>query len=107
MIRPNHLSTNSFNNINGKRSFDPRSYFALAMPTSLSNTAWHSLIFNNGQRHTGFCSLAAGNAFQNKQYPVAASFLQSALRIDPHDNYAVDFAASTYFLMGNLDAALK
>jgi tetratricopeptide (TPR) repeat protein len=49
----------------------------------------------------------AGIAFQNKQYPEAASFLRSALRIDPHDEYAINFAATVYFLMGNLDAALK
>ncbi|HEY2859745.1 MAG TPA: hypothetical protein VGJ21_15095 [Terracidiphilus sp.] len=49
----------------------------------------------------------AGVAFQQKQYPEAASWLHIALRLDPHDQYALNFAGSVYYLMGNLNAALK
>jgi len=49
----------------------------------------------------------AGVAFQQKNYPAAASWMRRALRIDPHDQYANDFLATAYFLQGNLAAALK
>ena len=49
----------------------------------------------------------AGVAFQKKRYPEAASWLRRALRLDPHDTYVLNFAATVYFLNGNLDAALK
>lgn len=49
----------------------------------------------------------AGVAFQTKRYPEAASWLRRALRLDPHDTYAINFAATVYFLEGNLEAALK
>lgn len=49
----------------------------------------------------------AGIAFQQKQYPQAANLLREALKLDPADEYANDFAATVYLLMGNVDAALK
>jgi tetratricopeptide (TPR) repeat protein len=49
----------------------------------------------------------AGLAFQQKNYPVAASWIHRALRIDSQDPYANDFLATVYFLEGNLEAALK
>src|SRR6266511_61802 len=49
----------------------------------------------------------AGIFFKQKQYSPAADYLRRALRLDPADSYANDFLASTYFLQGNLDAALK
>ena len=49
----------------------------------------------------------AGVAFQTKRYPEAASWLRRALKLDPHDTYAINFAATVYYLDGNLDAALK
>jgi tetratricopeptide (TPR) repeat protein len=49
----------------------------------------------------------AGVAFQQKNYPQAAAWLRRALRLAPHDDYATNFAATVYFLMGNTDAALK
>lgn len=49
----------------------------------------------------------AGVAFQTKDYPQTSAWLQRALRLAPHDEYATNFAATVYFLMGNLDAALK
>lgn len=49
----------------------------------------------------------AGVAFQQKHYPEAAAWIRRALRLDPHDTYALNFAGTTYYLMGNLPAALK
>ncbi len=49
----------------------------------------------------------AGVAFQQKKYPEAAQWIQKALRLDPHDAYANDFAGTVFLLIGNLDAALK
>ena len=49
----------------------------------------------------------AGIRFRQKKYPEAAKHLQRALRIDPDDEYANDFLGSVYFLLGNLEAALK
>ncbi len=49
----------------------------------------------------------AGIAFQAKHYPEAASWLRRAVKLDPHDTYVLNFAATVYFLNGNLDAALK
>jgi hypothetical protein len=49
----------------------------------------------------------AGVAFQQKRYQEAAAWLKRALQLDPEDEYANNFAGTNYFLMGNLDAALK
>jgi tetratricopeptide (TPR) repeat protein len=49
----------------------------------------------------------AGLAFQQKNYPAAASWIKRALRIEPREQYANDFLATVYFLEGNLEAALK
>ena len=49
----------------------------------------------------------AGVAFQQKKYPEAARWIQNGLRLDPHDEYANDFAGTIFLLRGNLDAALK
>jgi len=49
----------------------------------------------------------AGVAFQQKQYPEAAHWISMALRLDPKDEYANDFAGTVFLLLGNLDAALK
>lgn len=49
----------------------------------------------------------AGVAFQQKKYPEAARWIEKALRLDPHDAYANDFAGTVFLLIGNLDAALK
>lgn len=49
----------------------------------------------------------AGIAFERKQYPEAAAWLQKGLKLDPRDDYANNFAGTVYFLMGNLNAALK
>jgi tetratricopeptide (TPR) repeat protein len=49
----------------------------------------------------------AGVAFQLKRYPESAHWLQNALHIDPHDDYANNFAGTVYLLMGNVNAALK
>lgn len=49
----------------------------------------------------------AGIAFQQKRYPEAATWIRRGLRLDDRDSYALDFAGTTYYLMGNLPAALK
>jgi tetratricopeptide (TPR) repeat protein len=49
----------------------------------------------------------AGVEFQQKHYPEAARWIEKGLRLDPHDDYANDFAGTVYLLMDNLDAALK
>ena len=49
----------------------------------------------------------AGVAFEQKHYAEAASWIEKALRLDPRDEYANDFAGTVFLLMGNLDAALK
>jgi len=48
-----------------------------------------------------------GVVFQEKKYGEAAAWLRRGLRIDPHDQYALDFAGTAYFLSGNIPAALK
>lgn len=48
----------------------------------------------------------AGVAFSQKHYPEAAKWLRRTLRLDPHDDYANNFAGTVYYLMGNLPAAL-
>ena len=49
----------------------------------------------------------AGIAFRQKNYPRATLRLRRAIRLTPRDAYANDFLATTYFLEGNLEAALK
>jgi tetratricopeptide (TPR) repeat protein len=49
----------------------------------------------------------AGVAFQRKKYPEAVRWIEKALRLDPHDEYANDFAGTVFLLIGNLDATLK
>ncbi|MGC8549782.1 MAG: hypothetical protein ACP5M4_08785 [Acidobacteriaceae bacterium] len=49
----------------------------------------------------------AGVAFEQKKYPEAARLLRFALKLDPSDKYANNFAGTVYYLMGNLPAALK
>jgi tetratricopeptide (TPR) repeat protein len=49
----------------------------------------------------------AGIAFERKRYPEAAAWLQRGLKLDPGDDYANNFAGTVYFLMENLNAALK
>lgn len=49
----------------------------------------------------------AGIRFRQKKYADAADHLRRALRLDPADQYANDLTGSVYFLLGNLEAALK
>jgi tetratricopeptide (TPR) repeat protein len=58
-------------------------------------------------RQKRFSIELAGVAFERKRYPEAAAWLQRALKLDPTDDYANNFAGSVYYLMGNLQAALK
>jgi tetratricopeptide (TPR) repeat protein len=49
----------------------------------------------------------AGVAFKRKKTAEARRYLHRALRLDSADVYANDFAATLYFLDGNVEAALK
>lgn len=49
----------------------------------------------------------AGVAFEQRKYPEAATWLRRALRLDPKDDYANNFAGTVYYLMGNMPAALQ
>ncbi len=49
----------------------------------------------------------AGVAFKQKKYALAAARLRRALRLDPADPYANEFAATVYFLEGNTEAAIE
>jgi hypothetical protein len=49
----------------------------------------------------------AGIAFKQKHYPQTTRDLRHALRRAPSDAYANDFLGTTYFVEGNLEAALK
>lgn len=49
----------------------------------------------------------AGIAFEQKRNPEAAAWLRRALKLDPKDEYANNFAGTVYFLLGNAEAALK
>lgn len=49
----------------------------------------------------------AGVAFQQKKYSEASKWIAKGLRLDPHDEYANEFAGTVFLLIGNLEAALK
>lgn len=49
----------------------------------------------------------AGIAFKRKNYIQATRDLRKALRLTPNDTYTNDFLGTTYYLQGNLEAALK
>jgi hypothetical protein len=49
----------------------------------------------------------AGIAYKQERTGDAKRYLRRALRLDPADAYANDFAATLYFLEGNTEAALK
>ncbi|HEY1938936.1 MAG TPA: hypothetical protein VGJ33_13465 [Candidatus Angelobacter sp.] len=49
----------------------------------------------------------AGIAFKKKNYLLAKSYLNSALRLDSSDTYVNEFLATIYFLERNQQAALK
>ena len=49
----------------------------------------------------------AGIAFEQKHYAEAGKWLRRALKLKPSDEYANNFTATVYFLMGNTNAALK
>jgi tetratricopeptide (TPR) repeat protein len=59
------------------------------------------------RRDPRFLVELAGIAYHQKKYPLAERDLRRALALRPEDDYANNFLASTYFLDGNLEAALK
>jgi tetratricopeptide (TPR) repeat protein len=68
-------------------------------------------VFSSGEkkypRDERFPVELAGVAFKQKRYEAAKRHLHHALRLNPHDRYAVNFLATLYFLDGNVEAALK
>lgn len=57
-------------------------------------------------RQERFLTELAGVDFQQKQYAEASHWLRRALRLNPRDAYALDFAGTVEYLLGNLPAAL-
>jgi hypothetical protein len=49
----------------------------------------------------------AGIAFKQKKPAQAIAWLRHASRLDPKDDYVINFLATLYFLQGNVDAAVK
>jgi tetratricopeptide (TPR) repeat protein len=49
----------------------------------------------------------AGVAYKQKDFGTAKRNLHAALRLAPHDAYALEFLGTLYFIEGNLEAALK
>lgn len=58
-------------------------------------------------RQKRFALELAGVSFELKHYPETAAWLRNALRLDPQDDYANNFAGTVYLLLGNVNAALK
>lgn len=48
-----------------------------------------------------------GVAFKQKRYAEAARWMRRVMRRNPGDAYSADFLGTTYFLQGNVEAALK
>lgn len=92
------------------RSADVEYYYGLAL-AQLGDLDRARSVFVNGRksypRDKRFPMELAGIQFKEKHYAGAARWMRRALRIDGTDPYANDFLGTTYFLQGNLDAALK
>jgi len=92
------------------RSADVDFDFGMALAHLGRWTAAHAALLA-GQRacpaQKRFPTELAGVAFEQKHYPEAAASLRRTLRLDPHDDYANNFAGTVYYLMGNLPAALQ
>ncbi len=58
-------------------------------------------------REERFLVELAGVAFEQKHYPEAAAWLRRALKLNPKDEYANNFAGTVYYLMGNVPGALR
>ena len=56
---------------------------------------------------TRFLVERAGAEYRLKDFPATKSDLRAALRIQPKDQYTLDFLGTIYLLEGNLEAALK
>jgi len=67
--------------------------------------------FSAGQskapRDPRFLTERAGAEYRLKNYPPAKRDLRAVLRLNPKDEYALEFLGTIYLLEGNLDAALK
>jgi len=91
-------------------SADTEYYRGLAL-AQLGAVGRAELVFRKGIRLYPFDKRfpieLAGIEFKQKNYSSATFWLRRALRIDPADAYGNEFLATTYFLEGNLDAAIK
>src|SRR5215204_2500530 len=91
-------------------STDVNYYYGIAL-ARLERWGDAETAFERGRRQQPrdkrFSIELAGIRFKQKKYGQAASYLRSALRLDPADKYTNDFLGSVYFLQGNLEAALK
>jgi hypothetical protein len=67
--------------------------------------------FSAGQskspKDSRFLTERAGAEYRLRNYPSAKRDLRAALRLNPKDEYALEFLGTIYLLEGNLDAALK
>src|SRR5947209_14677278 len=92
------------------RNADLNYYYGIAL-AKLGDyaEAAHALLAGSRQqpRDKRFPIELAGIAFKEKKYSQAEYWLRRALKLDPSDSYANDFAGTVYFLEGNLPAALK
>jgi tetratricopeptide (TPR) repeat protein len=91
-------------------SADQNYYYGIAL-ARLERLDDAELAFERGRtehpRDKRFPIQLAGIRFKQEKYAEAANHLHRALRIDSEDEYANDFLGSVYFLLGNLEAALK
>ena len=87
-------------------------YFSQGM-TMAKAARWDAAekAFEHGQRlaprDKRFPEELAGVAFKQRNNALAERRLRVVLRLDPHDDYAIDFLATLYFIDGNYEAALK
>jgi tetratricopeptide (TPR) repeat protein len=92
------------------RNADLNYYYGIAL-AQLGDyaEAAHALLVGSRQlpRDKRFPIELAGIAFKQKNYSKAEHWLHRALKLDPSDSYANNFAGTVYFLQGNLPAALK
>ena len=62
---------------------------------------------SNLRRETRVFPWSWRESLSTEKHGETRRYLRRALRLDPKDAYANEFLATTYFLQGNLEAALK
>ena len=92
------------------RNADETYYYGVALAHLGHLEEAHAALFAGTRTWPGDARFAVelgGVCFLQKRYAKAAGWLRHALRQSPRDNYATDLLGSTYFLLGNVEAALK